>query len=463
MNNHILSCNTQAMLLLCASFGSSRTIEPKPLSLGEYNNLASWLHENDLTPQDLLDSTIQDKLPQLEINQLESHRILALLNRGVMLGLAVEKWTNQGLWIIGRGDREYPQALKDRLRYQAPAILYGVGNQQLLSQGGLAVVGSRNADNTALEYTERLAYNCAQQGIQVISGGAKGVDRASMLSALEMGGTVIGVMANSLAKTAIDKKYRTRIQEGKLTLISTYDPDVGFSVGNAMGRNKYIYALADYALVISSTANKGGTWAGATEALAKIKDVPVLVRIEENTELGNQKLLAKGAIPLKKYAENLPLKDILSKAVLDFYNQKSSKMIVEQPSLLDNLANPKYPNDLTERDNQTVQTKNRINEKFIANQKQSSLSNEDYKKSQQQQPLLEYKPQDIYQAVLPFILQQLKKPKDDKVLAQILEVQIGQMRLWLKRAVAEGLVKKNSKPVTYEVIQNDNLSSLYMN
>ncbi|MGK7948278.1 MAG: hypothetical protein AB4368_05600 [Xenococcaceae cyanobacterium] len=63
MTNHIVSFDTQAMLLLCASFGSSRTIEPKPLSLGEYNNLASWLQENDLTPQDLLDSNIQDKLP----------------------------------------------------------------------------------------------------------------------------------------------------------------------------------------------------------------------------------------------------------------------------------------------------------------------------------------------------------------------------------------------------------------
>ena len=53
--NHI-SLNTQATLLLCASFGQKRTVEPKPLTLGEYNKLALWLRDNDLIPKDLLDS-----------------------------------------------------------------------------------------------------------------------------------------------------------------------------------------------------------------------------------------------------------------------------------------------------------------------------------------------------------------------------------------------------------------------
>ncbi|MBE9046540.1 DNA-protecting protein DprA, partial [Pleurocapsales cyanobacterium LEGE 10410] len=247
MTNHILSPDTQAMLLLCASFGSSRTAEPKPLTLREYNNLASWLKNNDITPKDLLAPTIQKRLLQLDFDRLKSHRILALLDRGVMLSLAVEKWTNQGLWILGRGDVEYPKRLKQRLKYQAPAIIYGVGDKKILSQGGLAIVGSRDLNNAGLEYTQKLAQTCAEQGIQVISGGARGVDRVSMLGTLEAAGTVVGVMADSLAKAAVAKKYRRGIQEGRLTLISTYDPNAGFNVGNAMGRNKYVYALADYA------------------------------------------------------------------------------------------------------------------------------------------------------------------------------------------------------------------------
>lgn len=86
---------------------------------------------------------------------------------------------------------------------------------------------------------------------------------------------------------------------------------------------------------------------------------------------------------------------------------------------------------------------------FISNQNQKHIS----------ETQIKYNPQDIYQAVLPFILKQLKQPKDDKSLAESLEVQIGQMRAWLKRAVAEGKVKKNNKPVTYEINKNENFLS----
>lgn len=429
MTNHILSHDTQAILLLCASFGLSSKAEPKPLSLREYNNLASWLQDNDLTPKDLLDSTIQDKLPQLDINQLDSHRILALLNRSVMLSLAVEKWTNQGLWILGRGDAKYPKRLKQKLKHQAPAILYGIGNKQLLSQGGLAIVGSRDVDDTGLEYTQKIAQICAQQKIQVISGGAKGVDQASMLSTLAAEGTVVGVMADSLAKAAVAKKYRPGIRAGRLTLISTYDPNAGFNIGNAMGRNKYIYALSDCALVINSTVNKGGTWAGATEALEKITDVPVLVRTEKKVANGNSKLIAKGAIPFPKLTDNLLLPEFISK-IKSEYNKQKNKIVIQQPLLLNNIASPELNDKLKSNEHSCV----------IENKEKTTITD---------------KPQDIYQAVLPLILQQLKQPQNDKYLAQSLEVQIGQIRAWLKRAVKEGKVKKNKNPVTYEINQEN--------
>ncbi|MEO0836291.1 MAG: hypothetical protein AAFY16_09945, partial [Cyanobacteria bacterium J06642_3] len=82
---------------------------------------------------------------------------------------------------------------------------------------------------------------------------------------------------------------------------------------------------------------------------------------------------------------------------------------------------------------------------------QSNEPKELINKYDQQSSLTKYEPQDIYQAVLPLILQQLQQPQNDKILAESLEVQIGQLRLWLKRAVKEGKVKKNKNPVTYEI------------
>jgi len=153
MAYHVLSPDTQAILLLCASFGQNRQTEPQPLTLREYNAVAGWLLENEMSPGDLLNPTFKNRLSKITIGKLDSNRLIALLERGVMLGLAVEKWTNQGLWVLGRGDSQYPKRLKQRLRHSAPAILYGVGNIELLSQGGLAVVGSRDVDEEGLGYT----------------------------------------------------------------------------------------------------------------------------------------------------------------------------------------------------------------------------------------------------------------------------------------------------------------------
>ena len=81
--------------------------------------------------------------------------------------------------------------------------------------------------------------------------------------------------------------------DGRLVLVSPYDPAAGFNVGHAMGRNKLIYALADAALVVSADYKKGGTWAGAVEQLDRLKLVPVYVR--SDSDRGLQALIDKGA------------------------------------------------------------------------------------------------------------------------------------------------------------------------
>ena len=90
-----------------------------------------------------------------------------------------------------------------------------------------------------------------------------------MSSALEAGGRVAGVLADSLEKTVMKRENRNRLLEGQLVLLSPYDPNAGFNAGHAMQRNKLIYALADVALVVNADLNKGGTWAGSDRAIGK--------------------------------------------------------------------------------------------------------------------------------------------------------------------------------------------------
>lgn len=412
MAYHVLSPDTQAILLLCASFGQNRQMKPQPLTLGEYNAVASWLRENDMSPEDLLNPTFKNRLSTITIGKLDSDRLVALLERGVMLGLAVEKWTNQGLWVLGRGDSQYPKRLKQRLRHSAPAILYGIGNIELLSEEGLAVVGSRDLDQEGVEYTQRVAQTCAEQGLQVVSGGARGVDQAAMLTVLEAGGTAVGVLADSLSKAVVAGKYRAGIKEDRLTLLSAVDPGASFNAGNAMARNKYIYAMADYALVVSSSVGKGGTWAGATEALEKIKDVPVFVRMQGTVPEGNQQLLKKGAKRFPEEPWNNSLKTFLVAAI-----SKDIELTTAEVEPKSEAVEVKTNKPLV-----VAESLVQVNHSF---------------------------PKDIYEAVLPIILNHLEQPKDAKSLAEYLDVRKGQMDDWLNRAVKEARVTKTKKPVAY--------------
>lgn len=423
MFTHMLSPDTQAILLLCASFGQNRKIEPQPLTLSEYNAVAGWLLENDMSPGDLLNPTLKNRLSQITISKLSSDRLVALLERGVMLSLSVEKWTNQGLWLLGRSDAQYPKSLKQKLKHSAPAILYGIGNIELLSQGGLVIVGSRDVEQEALDYTKRVVQTCAKQGVQIVSGGARGVDQASMLGVLEAGGMAVGVLADGLSKAAVAGKYRAGIKEGRLTLVSPYDPHAHFNTGNAMGRNKYIYALGDYALVVSSSVNRGGTWAGATEALEKIKNVPVFVRMQENVPEGNNQLLKKGASIFPE----------------EPWNNSLRKILLEVTS--------KIESNKTEVKATALHRKNGVSEPL------------EHPVADIYQPKIQPNPKDIiYQKVLPIIISYLQQPLDDKYLAECLDIQRGQMQNWLKRAVAEGKVIKTKNPVKY--IANQKLEQL---
>jgi predicted Rossmann fold nucleotide-binding protein DprA/Smf involved in DNA uptake len=413
-----LSPDTQAILLLCASFGQKGSTEVKPLNVSEYSQVVEWLKINHLRPSNLLDSEFDLNSSQTPISP---ERLKALLKRGVTLSLATEKWMSQGIWILSRADRQYPQRLKDYLQHQAPPIIYGVGNTLLLSKGGLAIVGSRNVDEEGTEYTQRVAQACVDSEIQVISGGAKGVDRTAMISALEVGGTVVGVMADSLSKEAVSVKYREGLQSQRLTLVSAYDPDAGFNVGTAMGRNKYIYALAEYALVVCSDLNKGGTWTGATEALEKHKSVQVFVRTQGNITEGNRKLLEKGANPFPES----PWKNRLRNLLLDSFSFPQMQINGFQ----DNGNNRSYK--ATTDDNNLHDINNGL----------LLISAVDPVKA----------PDSFYDFFLKIIPRHLKEPSELKYISDSLntdfpnDIKEVQLKEYLERAVKDGQIQKEKK------------------
>jgi DNA processing protein len=295
--NKVISLNTQAILLLTAPLmvgRSQRSLEL--LTPTEFNRLARILYDNQHEPGDLLGPEANDLFKNLQ-GVADSGRLSRLLGRGFLLSQAVDRWQTRSIWIISRADPNYPRRLKERLKDSAPSVLYGCGDEKVLETGGLAIVGSRDVDDVLINYTERIGRLAANSEKTVVSGGARGIDKAAMFGALQISGRVIGVVSDSLERLAIARDCRDYLMDKKLVLISPYDPAAGFDVGNAMQRNKVIYALADAALVVNSDFEKGGTWAGAIEQLEKLHLVPVYVRSDADSTKGLNALRKRGASP----------------------------------------------------------------------------------------------------------------------------------------------------------------------
>jgi len=307
----MLTHTTQAILLLTAHFSKPAPGDPKPLSPTEWGRFALWLKEQGLTPETLLagephrlfDGWREDKIPP--------ERICALLSRSSALALALEKWQRAGLWVITRSDPDYPARLKKLLRNSSPPLFFGIGNRQLLNRGGLTVVGSRDATAGNLDFAHKLGGEAAAAGYSIVSGGARGTDESAMLGALEKEGTVIGVLADRLLKAATSAKYRPALMAQNLVLMSPCNPEAGFDVGNAMARNKYVYCMADAAVVVHS-GTTGGTWTGALENL-KNGWVPLWVKPTGDQASGNAQLVAKGARWLPAEEGKLDIRQLFEK------------------------------------------------------------------------------------------------------------------------------------------------------
>ena len=402
--------NAKAILLLCGRFSENEQAGVSPLSVKEYDDLATWLVSKSWWPSYLLKEENREALNDA-FAPVQPERMKSLLARGAAMALAIEKWTNKGLWVLCRSDQDYPQRLKLHLKRNAPPILYGAGERELLSKGGLAVVGSRNIDADGESFAREVGQCAAESPMQLVSGAARGVDETAMHGAFSAGGSVVGVMADGLLRAAVSGKYREGIRDGQLVLVSTYNPEAGFNVGNAMGRNKYIYALADYALVVSADYRQGGTWAGAEEELKRESGRPVFVRTGANVPKGNSELVKLGGLPFPDDGLKGNLKEALKTASAG--TATSLAAATEIPATYVQPNSQEQPFEVHE-------TPTAARTKPIA------------------------VPSSVYDAVKPLILKALEKPRKLDDLAKVLQIPKPQLQDWVKLLIAEGVLERRT-------------------
>ena len=228
-----------------------------------------------------------------------AERVVTLLDAAVGFAVEQERLEESGVVLLSALDERYPPSLRRRLGPIRPPFLMVAGDLDRLSAGGIGVVGSRDVSAHGGEVAVAAGARAVELGVPVVTGAARGVDQLSMKGAIDAGGSVVGIPSEGLGR--MKKEIRALVHEDRLTLASPYGPNARFTAGNAMGRNKVIYALADVTLVVASDVDTGGTWQGATEALRRGFG-PVAVWTGDGAGPGNAVLAERGAMVITDLA-----------------------------------------------------------------------------------------------------------------------------------------------------------------
>lgn len=187
-----------------------------------------------------------------------AQHIIDLLHDEELLGWYMIRARKQKCVPLTRATERYPLILRKRLGMESPGCLWAKGDISLLEYPAVSLVGSRDIREDNLRFAEEVGRQAAQQGMVLVSGNARGADKAAQNACLQAGGKVISVVADSLQER--------RVRENMLYL-SEGGFDEPFSAQRALSRNRCIHALGRMVFVAQSDLGKGGTWDGTVKNL----------------------------------------------------------------------------------------------------------------------------------------------------------------------------------------------------
>lgn len=253
--------------------------------------------DEKISIKELFNLSENDLIKKFYLNDKDIHDLQKAKNDLPNYSFLAEDLLEQGYDVLPITSSEYPKTLKQNLNNYSPPLIYSKGNNQILQENSVAIVGSREASDIALQFTNNIAKLVSKEKKVVVSGFAKGVDKQALNSAIEHGGRSIIVLPQGIMTFAYGfNKYYKQIVDGNILVMSTFFPKAPWSVQLAMARNPIIYGLAKEIFVAESN-EKGGTWAGVVDGLRKKRNI--YIRMPEPSEKNANKLLIeKGAIPV---------------------------------------------------------------------------------------------------------------------------------------------------------------------
>ena len=243
-----------------------------------------------------------DKVFHASLTELEATGLLAVSAQAIVTGASLNKAEEEiakakagETKIITPADSEFPARLLEI--YDPPLCLYVRGDASILSQPGVAVVGTRHPTPYGVGMSERLSCDLSARGIIIISGLARGVDTAAHRGTVNAKGKTIAIFG-----TGVDVMYPR--ENGKLAeqivslggaLISEFPLGTFAAPQNFPIRNRIISGLSIGVLVVEA-GEYSGTRITARCALEQSREVyAVPGNVTNKLSWGPNTLIKQGA------------------------------------------------------------------------------------------------------------------------------------------------------------------------
>lgn len=212
----------------------------------------------------------------------------------------IEEWqkiSQRKIKVVTMLDTNYPKRLQNI--YKPPKTLFVKGELPDENKISIGIVGARNCTMYGRDMARMFGYRLAKQGLQIISGMAKGIDGWGHQGALEAGGKTFAVLGTGVEvcyPPVHESLYQSIQRHGGV--ISEFPINMKAMPHFFPQRNRIISGLSDGILVVEAR-EKSGSLITADAALEQGKDVFVIPgRIGDELSLGCNLLIRQGAIPV---------------------------------------------------------------------------------------------------------------------------------------------------------------------
>lgn len=191
-------------------------------------------------------------------------------------------------------DEEYPRLLREIS--DPPSLLYCQGTLRPQDALAIAIVGTRHATAYGKRQAERLAGSLSRAGLTIVSGLARGVDRAAHCGALEAGGRTLAILAGGLLNIfPPEHQDLARRIAAQGALISENPPRFQPLQGAFPRRNRLITGIS-LGLIVVEASRRSGALISARHAMDQGREVfAVPGRVDSRASCGCHQLLRDGA------------------------------------------------------------------------------------------------------------------------------------------------------------------------